>query len=801
VPPASASATLYFGHFELQPGERRLLVDGQPAALGGRAFDLLLLLARRPGQLVTKQELLDAVWPGLVVEEHNIATQVGTLRKLLGTASIETVPGRGYRLTTPPHAAPASAQAPGDPSPRHNLPESRTRFIGRDEALAGLARLLPPARLLTLTGIGGCGKTRLALQFARQQLAAFADGVWFIDLAPLKDASRVAAACAAVLGLRDDGDSPLLQRLVAHLGPRRSLLVLDNCEQVLDGAATLVDALLAGSAGSTILATSRQALGVVGEQVVPVRSLALPASDDLHAVLQAESARVFIDRARLASPDFQANDGNAAAIAEVCRRLDGIALALELAAARVPMLSVAGIAERLDDRFRLLTGGQRSLPRHQTLQAAIAWSYEQLSPQAQWMLRQVSVFAGGWALAAAAAVARCADEYEALTLLTELHDKSLILVDHDGAGGRPRYRMLETLRQYALERLVEQGEAQTARHHHAAHFMAWSERANQHVRGPEQDRWIAQFRQEHENLVAALGWCCEGPVDPAVGLRLAAATGYYWLWNSVESGHGLLRAALAHDGAATDSVARVETLNALARLSLFRGRYDESLRDAQEALAIARRLGAPRPLAQALDNLGSALNTLARIDEALIHHSEALEVARPLDDGLLTGMLLNNLAEARRNAGQLDAAEHCYHEALQLARRHGGRVTIVVLLNNLVRVLVALDRPDQARSVAIEGLALVGDEKVGVDLLEATVGLAASLGDCKRAVRTWACVGQTMREWGYRHQTTDTDHTAAWIDRCRRQLGDAAFTEAAAAGQAQPYAAALRDLAAWLAAA
>jgi len=788
-----------FGHFELHPAERVLRVRGEPVALGSRAFDLLLVLAQRHERLVTKQELLDLVWPGLVVEEHNIATQIGNLRKLLGASAIATLPGYGYRLTAPLQPAPAASMVsrPAQPA-RHNLPEQRTRFIGREAALADLARLLPSTRLLTLTGIGGCGKTRLALQFARQQLAGFPDGVWFIDLAPLKDAARVASTCAAVLGIREEGDTPMMERLLAHLAPRRTLLVLDNCEHVIDGVVALVDALLAGNTGTTILATSREGLGVAGEQIFPVRSLSLPATADLQAVQGAESVRVFVDRARLALPDFEVDAGNAAPLAEICRRLDGIALAIELAAARVTMLSVAEISGRLDDRFRLLTGGSRALPRHQTLHAAMQWSYEQLAPREQQMLRQVSVFAGGWTLRAAADVAQTTDEYGALALLTALHDKSLLVVDRDTSGGRPRYRMLETVRQYALDRLNECGEGEAARCRHVAYYVGLAEEAEPHLRGPDQDAWVGRLRREHDNMIAAITWCCEGPLDPQQGLRLAAATNFYWVWNGVEIGHRLARAVLDRDVAATDTPARAGALRASAKLSMFRGRYEESLGDAQRALAIARRIGARREVMLALDEVGSALNTLGRIEEALQVHEDSLALARELGEARQMGALLNSIAESRRSAGQLDEAERCYREALELMRIHGGRLGIGVVLNNLVRVLVARGQPAQARRFAIECLHQVRDENLGVDLLEAAVGLASCLGEHEVAARFWGAADQTLQGWGYRHQPVDIEHTAPLIAASRRALGAPAFETAEAAGRALEFEAAMLELEQWL---
>lgn len=853
APLPQADAPLRFGHFELHPAERVLRVRGVPVVVGSRAFDLLLALAQRHERLVTKQELLDLVWPGLVVEEHNIATQISTLRKLLGTGAIATLPGYGYRLTalrdappaaaatrgsegeppgasagaaaaTPPHAAPAP--------PRHNLPAARTRFIGREAALADLARLLPSARLLTLTGIGGCGKTRLALQLAQQQHAAFDGGAWFVDLAPLKDGDRVAATCAAVLGIREDGDTSLIERLREHLAARATLLVLDNCEHVIEGAAALVEALLAGSRAApetpahipahttshspshalsptssrtTIVATSREGLGVAGEQIYPVRSLSLPASNDLPAAQSAESVRVFVDRALLAMPDFEVSADNAAPIVEICRRLDGIALALEMAAARVTMLPLAEIAARLDNRFRLLTGGSRALPRHQTLHAAMQWSHELLAPAEQHMLRQMSVFTGGWTLQAAVEVAQAPDEYVALALLTALHDKSLLVVDREVSGGRPRYRMLETVRQYALERLHESGESEAARGRHVAHFIALAEEADSHVRGPDQDLWMGRFKQEHENLVAALTWCCEGPLDAQAGLRLAAATGYYWGWNSVELGDRLLRAALAHDRAATPTPAREATLRALARIAEFRGRYAEALHFAQQALAAARTLGEPRALAWALNAVGSSLGTLGQLEAALQAKREALALARQRDDGVLLFTLLNNIATHQHRAGMLDEAERCYREALGLARLHAGRVGNVVVLDNLIRVLVAQGtlggKLDEARRFAIECLPLARQEKVSVDLLEATVGLASRLGEHAVAARFWGASDRQLLAWGYRHEPGELDHLAPLLANSRRELGDEAFAAAEAAGRALTFEQAMLELEQWLQAA
>lgn len=803
----ASDTPLCFAHFELRPAERVLCVNGEPVSVGSRAFDLLLALAQRHDRLVTKQELLDLVWPGLVVEEHNVATQVSSLRKLLGAGAITTLPGYGYRLTVPRNAKPASAPAAVLPqtAPRHNLPVPRTRFIGREVALASLARLLPSTRLLTLTGIGGCGKTRLALQLAQLHLPAYPGGAWFVDLAPLKDGDRVASACAAVFGLPDKGDMPLTERLREHLAVSPTLLVLDNCEHVIDGAAALAEAFLGGGevppdspVRTTIVATSREGLGVAGEQIFPVRSLSLPATTDLVAARAAESVCIFADRAQLALPDFEIDGDNVEPIVEICRRLDGIALAIELAAARVTMLSLAEIATRLDDRFRLLTGGSRALPRHQTLHAAMLWSYELLGAAEQRMLRQMSVFADGWTLKSAADVAQTTDEYEALALLTVLHDKSLLVVDREVRGGRPRYRMLETVRQYALERLNECGELEAARGRHVAHFTTMAEEADAQVRGPDQDLWMSLFKQEHENLVAALTWCGDGPLDPQVGLRLAAATGYYWGWNSVELGDRLTRAVLDRDRTAAPTVPREGTLRALARLSEFRGRFEEALHFAQQALAVARQLAVPHSLAWALNAVGSALGAVGRIEQAMQAEQEALVLARKLDDEVLLFTLLNNTATHQQRAGQWAAAERSYREALELTRSHVGRVGHVVLLDNLIRLLVARGELEEARQLAVECLPLARHEKVSVDLLEATVGLAARRGEHAVAARFWGASDRQLLAWGYRHEPGELEHLAPLLEGSRRALGDAVFAAAEAAGRALPFEQALLELEQWL---
>ena len=472
---------LLFGRFRFVVHSRELSADGTPCALGNRALEVLLVLIEARGELVTKDELLSRVWPTTTVEENNLQFQISTLRKALGPDRdfVRTVSGRGYRFVADvtvegqrPDPEPRTFDPPGAAVDLHpaqrtgNLPAPASGMIGRDSHLLDVAALVAANRLVTLVGAGGIGKTRLAIELARHLQPGF-DGVWIAELGALSAPAMAAGAVASALGL---GDGPISPTSLAALGSQRLLLVLDNCEHVIDAAAGLAETLLHANASLQVIATSREPLRAEGEWVYRVPPLDVPpeGEDDLEAVMQHSAARLFLERTRAAEPAILLGAGVAAATTKICRRLDGIPLAIELAAARAAALGVEALAARIDDRLSLLTEGRRTAPaRHQTLRATLDWSYELLTEPERVVMRRLSVFAGEFTMEAAGQSAGFGDvgAAEVVESLASLVSKSLITTEVGDLA--PRYRLLETMRAYAIDKLTQSGEFEAVSRRHA----------------------------------------------------------------------------------------------------------------------------------------------------------------------------------------------------------------------------------------------------------------------------------------------------------------------------------------------
>jgi len=614
-------------------------------------------------------------------------------------------------------------------APASNLPVQLTSFVGRGKEIAETKRLLSEAHLVTLTGPGGTGKTRLLLHVAADLLEAFSDGVWFVELAPLSDPGLVPQTVAMALGVREIVGRPITETLMDYLRAKKDLLLLlDNCEHLVEACARLMDSLLHTCPCLRLLASSREVLGIAGEIPFPVPSLSLPdpkKTVSLENLAQYEAVQLFIERAETVLPGFTLTSQNAPAVAQVCHQLDGIPLALELAAARVKMLTVEQIAARLDDRFRLLTGGSRAaLPRQQTLRALIDWSYDLLSASECALLRRLSVFAGGWTLAAAEQVA--SGEWpdhlplatsDILDLLTQLVNKSLVVVERE-PNQEVRYRLLETIRQYAREKLFESHEQETARDQHLAFFLKLAEEAEPNLQGSEELVWMKRLETEHDNLRAALDWALENETTRTeAGLRLAGAL--YWFWHLgfhfSEGIEWLTRLLATGNSQTVPAAVRAKALTGMGWLMAVHLARGETLINAADALSLLQESLA---LFRQLDNKRGVAFTL-RVLSAVYFYSRPPEIGRcraALDEGLALfrelgdkfglsemALMLGYLAQAQAD---LEQAEVFFEEALRLRKELGNLDGIAWTLSRLGRVVMARGNYKRAKALFQESLSL-----------------------------------------------------------------------------------------------
>jgi predicted ATPase len=565
----------------------------------------------------------------------------------------------------------------------NNLPAQPSSFIGRSHELSELKALVGRARLVTLTGAGGSGKTRLALQVAADLLDGSGDGAWLVELAAITDGQAVPQAIARALGIVSQPNRPALEALLDALSVQRVLVILDNCEHLVGTCATVAAAILGHCTGVHVVATSREPLGVSGENIYRVPSMSLPGPEDLPVLGGTDAVALFVDRARSQGVDVVLDEATGPLVASVCRRLDGMPLAIELAAARLRSLSLQSISERLDQRFRLLTGGSRNaLARQQTLRATVDWSYTLLNGPEQSLLRRLSVFADGFDLDAAEAVCSLDDvEVPDVTdLVSSLVDKSLVMAEP--SGPTLRYRLLETIRQYAAERLVEHSanEAEAVAGAHCLHFLSLAETAARHLTGPKPGRWLAVLDADRSNLRRAIEHAGE-PGNEILAMRFAVALRNYWRARAGrEEAVTLLLPVLEKAGAGTDPQLRARALVAVAGMAVVTD-ISTAQRLAEEAVKIARQVGTPALLARALAVLCGARYFSGGAEDGFPLGRESVEQARRLGDDLLLAQSLLSFILCSQVVDPVHVDE-LYREAIACAERAGDRYLVAGIHNN-----------------------------------------------------------------------------------------------------------------------
>jgi len=703
----SLPAVIRFGNIEVRSAERRVLVGGVQAALGARAFDLLLVLLEHRDRTMSKGELLDLVWPGLVVEENNLQVQTSHLRKVFGATAVATIPGRGYRFTLQPDTDGEVGPAPAVQTDveAHPAPEPPL-LIGRDADLAALVAEVQSQPLVTVVGAGGMGKTRLAQAAASRLRTSFGDNVWWVELAALSDPALVASTVARTAGVQTDATHDVAKTIAVTVGARPGLLVLDNCEHLSDAVASLVSELRPRASQLRILVTSQEPLRVDGEHVYRIGPLTVPEPDALSAEHIDGAMALMLVRVRAVDPHFKLRSGELPLLADVCRRLDGIPLAIELAAPRVPLLGLEELHRRLDDRFRLLTAGARVvLRRHQTLRATLDWSYALLGEVDRVVLRRIAIFAGSFSLEAAERVGadEVLDAWAVLESLGTLVDKSLVIVTDDTP---PRYRLLETTRTYGLEKLADSGETEGLAERHA---QAMVEVLAGRAEGPK--RWsldaaaLATAAAELDNLRAALTWADAAVERLPVGVRLAGLSVRIWyVSNLMHEGLSRCMSLRQRLPAGTSAADEAALSFACGRLGAVTSRADV-IDATRRSVELYRQIGDASRLYDALTVLVGSAAERGSLDEAGAAVEEGLALERPDFPPAQRGGFAWARQRWLRKSGRKEEALQAVMEQAALYREAGNEAAEMMAMGNVAHCELGLGRFDAAERHARDALA------------------------------------------------------------------------------------------------
>jgi predicted ATPase/transcriptional regulator with XRE-family HTH domain len=685
------------------------------------------------------------------------------------------------------HRREGTAEPAPQPATPAALPPTPMPLLGRAADAAAVTQLLlqAPGRLLTITGPGGVGKTRLAIHVSAGLAEHFPGGVVFVELAPLADGALVLASLAAALEIRATAGQSLETLLQRRLAAP-TLIVLDNIEHLLE-AVPAIAALLASCASLRLLATSRVRLHLTGEQEYPLAPLALPRLDtlpDRTTAAASPAVQLFVQHAQAVAPGFALTETNAPTITAICRRLDGLPLALSLAAARVKLLGLTGLLARLDRALPLLSGGPRDLPaRQQTMRAAIGWSYELLNTAEQALFRQLGVFAGGWTLDAAEAVCAGNEADMLLDVLNALVDHSLVVVDTE--GDEPRYRLLETIRAYALEQLATHGELAPLHARHAAYYLQLAEHAYGQFRGPDQVRWLERLEQEQANLRAVMAWALDAA--PEIAARLSWALWlFWWIRGYPEEGHRATEQVLAR---VLPPEQRVLALAAATGMAYMRGEFELCARYAEENVVLARQVGDMTRLGHALVGLGLVAIQDDNHAAAAGYLQEALDPVRQAGDGQTLSTIYAHLGTVARKQGDLTRASERYGEALRLAREIGDRAATSVALANLALVAQAQADWRAGAQYLVEGVVLAEQMGDRANLAHCLEGFAVVAGQCGRdqdAAQLFGASRALLEAVGatvYSYYQPDRQLIKETLERVRARLGEPAWAAAEAEGR------------------
>ncbi len=780
----------------------------------------LYAFSNRRGEALAQHERLREALSGRLNAEVGVSTQ--RLREEIAA---------GRLLAAQPTVA--LTEEPSDTG-KHNLPASRTSFMGREHEMMEIKRELAMTRLLTLTGAGGSGKTRLALEVARDLIGAYPDGVWLAELASLSNGEFVPQAFAEAVGVRGQPDRPLTDTLVDALRSKKVLLLLDNCEHLINAVAGLVALLLDSCPHLRILATSREALRAVGEVIWPVPLLSVPdlVSQPTEAQLEGyEAVRLFVDRARQHDPAFALTPENAQAVAQICSRLEGLPLAIELAAARIKLLPPQALLHRLSDRLKLLTGGPREFSeRQRTLRSTIEWSYELLEEGEKVVFGRLSVFSGGATLGATEAVCDTLGDLsvDALEGISSLLDKSL-LSKEEGTGGESRFVMLETIREYAQERLEESGETETTKRAHAEYFLAIAEEAEPMLWGPEDATWSNRLEREHDNMRAALSRAL-GFEAAELALRLGGALRWFWyIEGYYGEGRSWLETALAKDGrASAQARARVlegvgwladkqgdldraeaaaeeglklraeadlgelvaaEFQNVLGDVARQRGDYERAARLVEESLALYQEAGDKPGIAWSLGNLANVAGDRGDHERAKQLYEEGIARSRQLGGAYPLGEYLVSPGFTLLLEGNPERTTALNEEAADLLRKQGRRGGLQFALDNLGWAMLLRGEYDKAKALHKDSLILckeLGDKSITSKSLDGLACSAGEKGDAERAARLFGAAEALREAIGYLQAPRESALREPYLEAARSRLDEAvwekAFTEGRAMG-------------------